>query len=61
MLGVVAGCDNVAACDVDLCPQSHSAAQNARGGCFHEGGVVAFWKSTVGEAWDNVGAGVVWV
>lgn len=38
---VVAGCDNVAACGVDSCPQSHSATQNTRGGCFHEGGAMA--------------------
>lgn len=36
----VSGCDNVAACGVDSCAQSHSAAQNARRGCFHEGAAV---------------------
>lgn len=41
MPGAVAGCDNVAACGVNLYPQCHSAAQNAKGGCFHEGAAVA--------------------
>lgn len=34
---MVAGCDNEADCDVNLYPHSHSAAQNARGCCFHGG------------------------
>lgn len=38
---VVAGCDDVVACDVNSCPQPPSAAQNTRGGCFHEGAAVA--------------------
>ena len=54
LLQVFAGCNSCSVClpcSGDACPQLHSAAQNTRGVCFHEGAA-----ATAVALWSAVGA-----